>query len=80
MKIFATKLSRGKRLNLAERELFEYLTTCVFLIYEETTRIKIEEDISNELISSFPYKDTWDLKFSYNENGYDCYIVKRIKS
>jgi hypothetical protein len=67
MKI-TTKISRHKRIELAETELFE-------LLCRGMHRIELEEDISYEVINSFTNQNKeWKITFIYNEKGWDVFL------
>ena len=73
MKI-TTKISRHKRIELAETELFELLCK-----KNEIIGIELEEDISYEVINSFTNQNKeWKITFIYNEKGWDVFHSKRL--
>lgn len=80
MKTFKTKITRAKRLEIADAELFEFL--CFDNKIKKPVYFKIEEDISQELIHYFSLKhdDTWVIEYQYNEEGFDIFSVVRVKA
>jgi hypothetical protein len=79
-KKIVTKLTRQKRINLAENEVFEYLCSYDFRLHEICS-FGIEEDISNEVIFIIAFKSfaDWKIKYIYNENGLDIFHAERKK-